>query len=67
VSLNKHWWELARDVILQLKPRRVLDVGAGEGMLWRGFGFAGRHNLRDPRVPFECSWTLTFTSTRWTS
>jgi len=51
--LNKHWWELARDVILKLKPRRVLDVGVGEGMLWRGFGFFGRHNLRDPRVPFE--------------
>lgn len=53
VVLNKHWWELARDIILQVKPRRVLDVGVGEGMLWRGFGFFGRHNLRDPRVPFE--------------
>jgi ubiquinone/menaquinone biosynthesis C-methylase UbiE len=52
-SFHKHWWELARDIILEVKPRRILDIGAGEGMLWRGFGFAGRHNLRDPRVPFE--------------
>ncbi len=46
MNLRKHWWELARDVILQLKPRRVLDVGVGEGMLWRGYGYNGRHNVR---------------------
>ncbi len=50
---NVHWWEFARNIILELRPRRILDVGCGEAMLWRGFGFSGRHNLRDPRVPYE--------------
>ena len=53
MNLRKHWWELARDVILQLKPERVLDVGVGEGMLWRGYGYSSKHNVWDQRVPRE--------------
>jgi len=51
--LNKHWWEAAREAILRLRPRRILDVGPAEAMLWRGYGFGGKHNKRDPRVPRE--------------
>ena len=48
-----HWTELARELIFRLKPSSVLDVGCGEAMLWRGYGYAGKHNVKDPRVKEE--------------
>jgi SAM-dependent methyltransferase len=62
-SRPKHCWEVVRDYVLELRPRSILDVGCGECMLWRGYGYEGRHNGRDPRVeawrlPFECQVVL---------
>lgn len=48
---------------MEFKPERVLDVGSGDAMLWRGYGYIGKHNLADPRIepwklPFNCKIVL---------
>jgi len=43
------WWEWVRR---NVSPNEtILDIGCGEGMWWRGYGYKGRHNIRDPNAP----------------
>lgn len=63
IILDMHMWEVVRDYIFYLKPKSILDVGCGEAMLWRGYGYRGRHNLKDPdveewKLPWECEIIL---------
>jgi SAM-dependent methyltransferase len=55
-EVDKHMWEITRDFLFKIRPRSVLDVGCGECMFWRGYGYRGHHNLKDPRI--EREWSL---------
>jgi len=55
--VGKHILEVCRDIILKVRPKSILDVGCGEARLWRGYGYGGRHDVRDPRVKeWELDW-----------
>jgi len=58
IIVDMHHWEVARNLLFMVKPKSVLDVGVGEGMFWRGYGFRGHHNLRDPLIvePWKLPW-----------
>lgn len=45
-----HTWEAVRTELRKLpwKDYKILDIGIGEGMFWRGYGYRGHHNEIDP-------------------